>query len=520
MPTLEILTRRPLIAVVVSVSTGCGGPTSFVDVEIHDETPFHVFRPGEPFSFDITVTVDSGVTPEGLGYQWRDHRGDALGPVLPLTDGARVTVRSPDEAPAVGYYGLAFLPEDGSVLFNERTGSRPEIGFVVLTERASGDRALAPESPLGIVHADTDDPNLPPWIKTTTWRTTSARWWNYEMQNRRDIGLLELPIVSGDGWSTDDTRPVSADFLEEFENRIRGYFEADPATRHWELGREENLRSRFEEPHYFGNLRAKAAAARRAADSVGADVRFLYQIGGRSRSNMVTFLESEAADEFDIIAPHPYAWPDFPTPETWLADFIDERWRVLEESGHDFPMWLTEVGAPQNDARVRQMLSGSSRVRGQSRAEHASFLVKFHAIALERGVEKIFWYNYKDRDTDPTDVEDHFGLVDHWGFPKPAYAAYVTMTRCLAGKRYQEVRHLERNARVYRFSDDAESCLIAWVYPADDGTVSVSAAELGDGTVVGVTNVVGTPLPAGSHVILGAYPTFITSTNPAPSTDR
>jgi len=508
-----------LCAALSLLGVACGGPTSRVEVEIHDATPFHVFPPGRAFSFDITVRVDSGQTPEGLGYQWRDYRGAPLGPVVAVADGERVTVRSPVEAPEVGYYGLAFHPEDRAVLFNESTGSRPEVGFAVLPERTLADRALDPTSPFGVVHADADDPHLPPWIKTTTWRTTSARWWNYEMQNRRDIGLLELPIVSGDGWTTDDTRPVSSDFLEEFEGKIREYFEADRATRHWELGREENLRSRFGEPYYFPNLKAKAAAARRAADSVDAEVRFLYQIGGRSRSNMVSFLESEAAEEFDIIAPHPYAWPDFPTPETWLGEFIDERRRIIEESGRDFPMWFTEVGAPQNDANAR-MLSGRSPVRGQTRAENAAFLVKFHAIALAKGVEKVFWYNYQDREASTTDVEDHFGLVDHWGFPRPAYAAYVRMTQCLEGKRYRDVRHPEPNVHVYRFSDGSESCLVAWVHPGDGRTVAVSTDQLGEGGLVGITDVVGTPRPTLATVELTEDPVFITLRDGPPAEGR
>ena len=294
-------------------------------------------------------------------------------------------------------------------------------------------------------------------------------------------------------------------------------FEADPATVHWELGREENLRSRFDEPFYFANLKAKAAAARRAADSVGAPRRFLYQIGGRSRSNMITFLESEAAEEFDIIAPHPYAWPDFPAPETWLEEFIVDRQAVVAASGHDFPMWFTEVGAPQNDANVEQMLSGSSPVRGQTREEHAAFLVRFHMIAIANAVEKIVWYNYKDRDSSTTDVEAHFGMVDYWGFPKPAYAAYVRMTQCLEGRNYRQARRLHENVRIYEFSGDNDSCLVAWAHSADGQVVPVSVDRISDGRILGMTDLVGTPLRDSATIDLGEYPVFITVGHSPPS---
>ena len=64
----------------------------------------------------------------------------------------------------------------------------------------------------------------------------------------------------------------------------------------------------------------------------------------------------------------------------------------------DLPMWFTEIGAPQNDAGVPQMRSGDNPVRGQGRDENAAYVVKTHVISLAKGIEKIFWYNYIDRD--------------------------------------------------------------------------------------------------------------------------
>jgi len=104
------------------LATACSANTTQVEVEIHDETPFHVFAPGNTFSFDITVTDVAGPLPEQLGYQWRNFRGEALGPVVPLTAGDRITVNSPVAMPEVGNYGLAFLPDDPNVTFNASDG--------------------------------------------------------------------------------------------------------------------------------------------------------------------------------------------------------------------------------------------------------------------------------------------------------------------------------------------------------------------------------------------------------------
>jgi len=69
-------------------------------------------------------------------------------------------------------------------------------------------------------------------------------------------------------------------------------------------------------------------------------------------------------------------------------------------------------------------------------------MVRTHALALERGVERFFCYNYRDRGPSTTDVEEHFELVDHWGFPKRVYPANVTTHRCLAGKSFKTRRDL------------------------------------------------------------------------------
>ncbi len=503
--------RARLLFACVMLGLVADATAANVEVEVQDTTPFHVFSPSQPFSFDILATVTSGTAPNELGYQWRDFRGNPMGPVISISDGVRTTVTSPSDTPMTGYYGLAFLADDPGVTFNENSGSRKEIGFVVLPPNSISARTLNHNSPFGIVHADLDDPYLSTWIKTLTWNTTGPAAWTSEMNRRRNIGLQELPLVSGDGWVSNDSAAVSSDYIGALKDKIRPYFEADPLTEYWELGIEENLSGSFDEPVYFANLQAKVAAVREVSN--GVNLRFLYQIAGLNLSDAKVFFASEAAKEFDIFAPHPYAWPDFPAPEEWLEAFIDEQGSAMQQHGIELPMWFTEMGAPQNDAQVAQMLSGNSPVRGQSRDENAAYLVKSHAIALAQGIEKIFWYNYIDRDPSTTDVEDHFGLIDFWKFPKPSYAAYVAMVSQLEGKRFQERRDLPGGVRVYEFSDTNQRCFIAWTYPASVQTVPLSLirAGLNENNIVAVANTVGTPLPISADVLVEEFPVFITT---------
>ena len=499
------------VSLVFGLVACSNGPS--VDVEIRDTTPYHVFQSGKPFSFDILMTIISGESPEGLGYQWRDFRGNPLGPVLSIAGGVLTTVSSPSATPQPGYYGLTFVADDSSVTFNASSGSRKEIGFVVLPDQSITDRKFAPESPFGITHADLDDPYISTWVKTLTWNTTASKWWNGEMARRRDAGLQELPIVSGDGWVSDDSVAVPADFLAALEDKFRAYISADRAIEHWELGREENLSSRFEQRAYFANLESKAKVIRRASTDATPNLRLLYQIGGRSLGDAKAFFASAAVDDFDIFAPHPYAWPDFPTPEMWLESYIAKQRDAMRQHGVDFPIWFTEIGAPQNDAGVSRMLSGSKRVRGQSRDENAAFLIKTHVISLAMGIQKIFWYNYVDRGPSTTDVEDHFGLFDFWEFPKPSYAAYVNMVNCIGGKSFEDRRNLSGDIHVYEFSDGDRRCIVVWTYPEATKTVSLASilAAPNENNVTRVMNTVGTPLKFSTDVVIDGFPIFLTA---------
>jgi len=59
-------------------------------------------------------------------------------------------------------------------------------------------------------------------------------------------------------------------------------------------------------------------------------------------------------------------------------------------------------------------------VRDLSRQEMLAYLIKLRVMSHYQGVERVFWYNYKGRGPNRDNSEDHFGLIDCWGYPKPA----------------------------------------------------------------------------------------------------
>lgn len=64
-------------------------------------------------------------------------------------------------------------------------------------------------------------------------------------------------------------------------------------------------------------------------------------------------------------------------------------------------------------------------------AEQARRVARVYLLALAHGVERVFWYNLRSRETDPYEPEDCFGLIHADFTEKPSLQAYRTLTRML-----------------------------------------------------------------------------------------
>jgi len=224
------------------------------------------------------------------------------------------------------------------------------------------------------------------------------------------------------------------------------------------------------------------------------------------------FLKSPAAAAFDILALHPYAWPDFPPPEKWMPDYVGKVRALMEQHRAAKPIWFTEIGAPHDGNPGGFFGYPSSQVfdRGLSRDEHAAYLLKCHLIAFRLGVEKVFWYNYQDGGSDPEYAEHHFGMVDYWGYPKPSYSAYYTMSRLLRGKTLQPPAAVAGNVQIFRFAGGQEDCIVAWTYPAAARTVPLATLGIAPADVTDVENLIGTPVAhQGDSVSLSGSPIYV-----------
>jgi hypothetical protein len=204
------------------------------------------------------------------------------------------------------------------------------------------------------------------------------------------------------------------------------------------------------------------------------------------------FASKAFGDYYDGLAHDVYQWPDFPTPEGWLPGHIsDLRTRMAKAGRAKHFFWFGECGIPVRGHNDPDAFFGyparKNRVPGCSLDYAAIYLVKFHALAIADGIERIYWYNYKNRGNDIDYAEHHFGLRSYSaesgdpGHPLPAYVAYVTMLAHLKGCSFVALRHPTPNVYVFEFAVDGTTRrrILAWVNPAQSLTLPLTTLQGG-----------------------------------------
>lgn len=138
---------------------------------------------------------------------------------------------------------------------------------------------------------------------------------------------------------------------------------------------------------------------------------------------------------FDAVGYHPYSYP-VPTSynvewNAWtkIAGTNPSIRSIMTSFGDSAKkIWITEYGAPTAGPRglatpTDYNLEGSvDHVDEALQAIMATEFVK--SVRASSWIAAAFWYSYLDEGTDPSDVEDYFGIIRHDGSHKPAYAAY------------------------------------------------------------------------------------------------
>ena len=120
---------------------------------------------------------------------------------------------------------------------------------------------------------------------------------------------------------------------------------------------------------------------------------------------------------YDILAVHPYVYPT--TPVGLLQQRLNDTRDLMAQNNDNSPLWINEIGwADSPDAWQQPTVTQD---------QMAAWLNQVYGRL--HGIERIYWYNFKDVGIEPIDDEElHFGLVNYDFTPKPAYEAFLTHT--------------------------------------------------------------------------------------------
>jgi hypothetical protein len=132
-------------------------------------------------------------------------------------------------------------------------------------------------------------------------------------------------------------------------------------------------------------------------------------------------LAGGALEFMDVLSVHPYRYDA--GPEGLETDIAELRELMTKfNRGPPKPIWVTEIGWKTRPAHSPADLVIDDLVQ-------ARFLLRAYALLLSAGVERVYWYLFRDYN------QDLMGLVrdDPLATPKPAYAAMVAMTQQLRG---------------------------------------------------------------------------------------
>jgi hypothetical protein len=504
-----------------------------LDVVVTDTDAWRTHRPGSTFQVSVRVVGDA--TPaSAVTCQWVDENRKPLGEAIPVSDQAQV-IQSPSTAP--GFYGLVFQSTDPKVAFAPQPAGFPSAvyGFAVLPPPPSGTPMTDPTSPFGMVQANVKDPYL--WcgsgarvlgihLKTKSWNQPAGAWAT-SIRERPLNGHSEMPLIHNDPWGSVDTQPIGTAQLDLIGAKFATLLKAEPKVEYWQAGREENGGDPYQQSHYFSNLLAKMKRLRAEADAISPAVKFAYSTRGTDMVEFEQLFASQAfGDYYDGLAHDVYKWPDFPTPEGWLPGHISDISTLMNKAGrakHFF--WFGECGIPVRGTNDPNAFFGypakQSRVPGCTLDYAATYLVKFHALAIANGIKRLYWYNYKNRGNDIDYAEHHFGLRSYSaessdpGHPLPAYVAYITMLAHLKGCSFVGLRHPTPNVFVFEFAVDGatQRRILAWVNPAQ--SVTLALTELQNGLVASkvetVSDIYGRPVAAISSekITLDGRPLFL-----------
>ncbi len=232
---------------------------------------------------------------------------------------------------------------------------------------------------------------------------------NYTIMTQRRLAHPELVKK----WAEHDVAPDFAWYAEQVFQTVSRF---KAIVRDWEIGNEPTFWNLL--PEDYAQLLKSANKAAKIADP---DCNI---IAGDLSAIHSEFLRMRGGEFSDSLAIHIYG---FYVPSFWgLAGKMRELNGWKQAVGvPDKPIWITETGACNYSSIHLIPVATLDEVRRYQ----ALHMPKIMGGTMGLGADKIQPYNFRDLALDH--LEEEFGMLDRYGFPKPAAASYRATAKLL-----------------------------------------------------------------------------------------
>jgi hypothetical protein len=257
-----------------------------------------------------------------------------------------------------------------------------------------------------------------------TWTATDTFVQAAESRGLHILAIADYTPSWARSGPTDKYPPTNPNDYATFVGALAQHY-APLGVSDWEIWNEPNNAAFWApkaDPLAYTRLLVPANAAIKQADPAANVVTGGLSPAVNDGNNIapLTYLAAIYADggggSFDAVGYHPYSYPYAPMyPQSWNTFYETPAVHTLMAANGDGAkqIWGTEVGFPTG--------TNPNAVSAATQATYISAAIAQWTSWSFHG--PIIFYTIRDSGTDPSNVDENMGLLDHSGAPKLVYAA-------------------------------------------------------------------------------------------------
>jgi len=285
-------------------------------------------------------------------------------------------------------------------------------------------------------------------------------WYDTTARIQKEAGLTVYQVFHDcPRWASgkNDSRypPMNpADLGDFFRNMVSQFKDK---VKHWEIWNEADIDVFYRgKPGQYAACLKESYRRIKEADPEAKVLLCSFALGPGNFAEKI-FREG-IGDSFDIYNVHYYGDP------IGLVHRLRNHRKLMEKFGVRKPIWVTEMGAYHRPGR-----GDHETLRGE-----ASYLVKAYVYGHANGVERFFYFIFRDY----TEDEKNFGVVNRDFTPRPAYVALCNLTYLLGEAKFvRNASDGEAGVECYVFADRQAEGAVLWADKTQDFRFHLKAAR-------------------------------------------